>query len=338
MGDNLVVMASLTRELESSAECHSVLLEWKQLHDLLQELEVRFSLVGDRVQGRPLNEIQSYIPEIQRGWQVCGDHIITKLIPFAQEIKHIGQPYRVEDGQLSGEEWIVKIVQAQRSIDKDLEEIGLGPLQEHVGHLDSLITKHLFQADTRLQATRTVLKDSVTRLTTIMEEDSRIPAPLAEDLVEFVEAQKRLLEWMGLHGLFQRLRTNYLAIYSIASRKQPTELDSSTIELIRIAWQVFKNTIFQELIAFARTISYIGEAYREEGGSPRGEEWVVRLVQLQEAIDQALKDLSLRPLHEFIISLGSLIRRYFNEADDKLQKTAIELDRLSIQLRGRVGG
>jgi hypothetical protein len=328
-------MASLAHELQKCTQCYSVLLEWKQLHDLLQDLEVRFTLISERIRGKSPSDIQPHLLEMEQIWRLCGDTISNKLVPFAQGIKHSGERYEERNGQCVGEEWIVKIVQAKRDIDEDLQQLALAPLHDHLGNLDSLITKHLFRADTKLQATKATLSDSCHRLSMIVA-DEPLEDELAVELIQFIRFQQRLIEWMELHELFQKLRTYYTNIYSIVSQKHPTQLDAPTLELIRQGWRVFENTVFWELVAFAKAISHIGEAYQEQEQSLCGEEWVVKLVQLREAINQALKKLSLAPLHESLMELGGSIRRYFIKVDDELKKCAEELDRSSIKLQGRV--
>jgi hypothetical protein len=334
MDESQVLTQKLVSELTRCTDLHSELLEWKQLHDHLQGLEANVDLIVERVQGEPI-DIEPHLREIESVWSLCEDIISHRLVPFARGIEHIGRRYEERDGKRYGEDWIVKIVQAQTDVSQDLHRLRLGPLQEHIGYLSSLITKHLFRADVKLQQADTALNELCTRLSLLVA-DEFLGDDLAEGLIRFVEGQQRMLEWMRLHEVYQKLRTNYISIYRPVKQQQPREL-ALMISMIGRQWKFFKNTVFWELIAFARDISYIGEPYKDDEGALSGEGWVVKLVQLERAIDQALKDHSLVLLHESVCELGTLIGQYFIEVDKRFLRSVNDSNALSAELKRRIG-
>ena len=332
MEDDSAIMNNLARDLKECADYHSVLLEWKRLHDHLQRLEWSFGLIGDKVKRKGYQELTPEdISEIKRSWPRCRTVISADVIPFARRIRHIGKPYK-GDGQLSGEDWIIRLVAARDGIDAALEELSYKSLHDLVGTVDSLITRHLHIADKELQNTKADLNDFSARLLgSVAKISDRL---VAEEVREFVRIERHLLEWIDLHGLFQRLKISFASIYSIVSEKEASEIDSDDRALMERIWQSYQDAIFNELITFAKQIIYIGKAYHEdEEGNLYGEKWAVELVQVARGIDGALEEIAIRSLRKSIMKFHDLISQHYRITDHELMATVDSLNTLSSRLR-----
>lgn len=153
---------------------------------------------------------------------------------------------------------------------------------------------------------------------------------LEANLAELVKLNAYLLEWIELSDLLRELDRGLIPIYDETERKQPTEMNLS---LIGSQWRLWKDSTFVRLTVFARGIRYIGEPYEErDEARPQGPEWMTELVTAQRTIDQALRDLSLRPLQEHLQALHSTIGKHQHLANRRLQETARAVLTLSNEL------
>lgn len=333
--------AALTGYLETFGRMDQILLEWKELHDLLQRLQTNFSLVRNRARGRKVDELLQRLGDINLEWGLCRALISNELVPFAEGIKYIGEPYKREDDRLRGEEWAVKIVNVGERIDEALKEESGALLKELIGSFDGLVMKHIYRAELNLEGMKGNLDRLSDKLSGMIgkieagEEGFAELKDLVKDLKEFVDYQKRLLEWIGLHGLFHEIQIFFTTIYSIVSPRRAKEL-TPHIASIESNWRSFESTLFEEFVTFAKNIEYIGKAYSEDARGTYGEEWIVELVAVRKTIERALRELRLKLLREAIGEFHRLIRKHFIMANRKLKETADSLDKLLARLLGRI--
>lgn len=165
---------SLPTDEQARAELREVIAEltalqaqmagWKELHHLLHEVLVAFSLFHTRVipfgeGGFSAGESQALL----QNWRPCQDRV-DMLADFAEEIEHIGRPFRREGRELRGERWVVEIVALQLLLENALKEDHPSPesLLELAEEFNSACHRHLALADRKLR----VVVDKLQRLST----------------------------------------------------------------------------------------------------------------------------------------------------------------------------
>ncbi len=139
---------------------------WKELHHLLHEVLVAFSLFHTRVipfgeGGFSADERQALL----QNWRPCQDRV-DMLVDFAEEIEHIGRPFRREGRELRGERWVVEIVALQLLLENALKEEHPSPesLLELAEEFNSVCHRHLALTDRKLRAVMDKLQRLSTRL------------------------------------------------------------------------------------------------------------------------------------------------------------------------------
>lgn len=143
----------LRESLSGLAAHHEHINEWKELHNLLQEL---------------LNAIDPFLAEIQRlcdayapsepkilrqWWRPCRRRI-GMIVAFAQSVRYVDQePYSEDNGTLHGPTWTVEIVLRQRQLEEILKEEACNTeeILELVVEFSDICHTHLYLADKNLR-------------------------------------------------------------------------------------------------------------------------------------------------------------------------------------------
>jgi len=138
--------------------------EWKELHHLLHQVVVAFAPFHARL--IPFGEDGFSTAERQallQNWRPCQDGI-DMLVDFAEEIEHIGRPFRREGRELHGERWAVETVALRLLLEDALKEDNPSPesLLELAAEFNSACHRHLALADGKLRA----VADKLQRLST----------------------------------------------------------------------------------------------------------------------------------------------------------------------------
>lgn len=146
-------LQSLVQSLRSFAAYHEVIGEWKELHNLLQELLndlSQFWTEVDRLYGEGEDGAREHL---RRRWRPC-ERRIRRLIDFAKGVSYIWEePFHEEDGEIrGGPPWAVEIFLRQSRIRETLdeEEIDIKNLYELAGEISDTCDSHLYQADRNL--------------------------------------------------------------------------------------------------------------------------------------------------------------------------------------------
>jgi hypothetical protein len=131
----------------------SEVAEWAELHHLLHEVLTAFSLfqaclVDLRGSGLGALDLQVLL----QNWRLCQGRIDV-LVDFAEEIEHIGPPFRREADGLRGERWVVDVVALQMLFEDVLKEgnIDLDGTLELAEEFNGRCLHHLALADRRLR-------------------------------------------------------------------------------------------------------------------------------------------------------------------------------------------
>lgn len=147
------VRAELCEVIRELTALQAQMAEWEELHHLLHKVLVAFSLFHARL--IPLGEDGFSAAELQallQNWRPCQDGI-DMLVDFAEEIAHIGSPFRREGRELRGERWVVDIVALQLLFEDVLKEDNPSPesLLELAEEFNSACHRHLALADRKLR-------------------------------------------------------------------------------------------------------------------------------------------------------------------------------------------
>jgi hypothetical protein len=146
-GEALDQLAQVLREL---GRFHEHLNEWKDLHNLLQEsLNALMPLKGELE--ATLEKPKSWKKATGiRLWGPCRTKL-TSLESFAENIKHIDQPFRRAGGAMQGPRWMVGIATNRDELSIRLKEGDLDAILDATSELWDTCYNFLEQADKRLR-------------------------------------------------------------------------------------------------------------------------------------------------------------------------------------------
>jgi hypothetical protein len=156
------VRAELRQVIAELTALQAQVAEWSECHHLLHEVLAAFSLFHARlISSGEDGSSAAGRQALLQNWRLCQDRLDT-LVDFAEEIDHIGNPFRREGRQLRGERWVVEIVALQLLLEDALKEDNPSPesLIELGEAFNSACHRHLALADRKL---RTVV-DKLQRL------------------------------------------------------------------------------------------------------------------------------------------------------------------------------
>ncbi len=158
--------AELRQVVEELISLQAQMAEWKELHHLLHEVLAVFApfharLIPSGGDGFSAAECQALL----QNWRPCQDGL-DMLADFAEEIEHIGAPFRREGRQLRGERWVVEIIALQLLFEDALKEDNPNPgsLLELAEEFNSACQRHLALADRKLRSAVDKLQRLSTRL------------------------------------------------------------------------------------------------------------------------------------------------------------------------------
>ncbi len=128
--------------------------EWAALHRLIRGVldglaPFRSLLVPRGGDGLGAAERQALL----QNWRPC-QRSVDGLVGFAEEVQHIGRPFRRDGRQLEGERWAVDVVSLQLLLEDALKEDvpDPGSMCELAEEMDSACRRHLALAEHGLRA------------------------------------------------------------------------------------------------------------------------------------------------------------------------------------------
>ncbi len=158
------VRAELGEVIAAHIALQAQVVEWEKTHHLLHEALAAFSLFHTRLISFGGDSFSTAERQaLLQNWRLCQDRL-DALVDFAEEIQHIGSPFRREGRELRGECWVVEIVALQLLFEDVLKEDNPSPesLLELAGAFDSACHRHLALADRKLR----MVVDKLQRLST----------------------------------------------------------------------------------------------------------------------------------------------------------------------------
>ena len=146
----------LVKSLKSFAAYHEPIKEWKDLHNLLQEL---YNAIGpfynkiDQLQNSTTEDEKIVLNDLRGWWRPC-QRRIRSMIRFAKKINYIwSEPYYEENGTLRGPDWVVEIVTLRQDIEVLLwgDVYDIRELYKLTAEFSDACLDHLYEADKNLR-------------------------------------------------------------------------------------------------------------------------------------------------------------------------------------------
>jgi len=104
--------------LQEFQKIHKTLYEWKELHNLLDEIMNSFNQFYSQIERLNGSSAKPDLEELQLLWSRVSIRV-TELVEFAKNITQIGDRYVEDQDHLLGERWVLEIL----SLRNDLEKI-----------------------------------------------------------------------------------------------------------------------------------------------------------------------------------------------------------------------
>ncbi len=128
------------------------LYEWKELHNLLQEVITSLS---------PLVGALEFAPDEGQVWRIdLGLRLwrqvriqLRKLESFSRDTKHIGDPFDDTEGTLKGAAWMVEIAPLQNELEEVLHRGDFAYAYNLATELSDICLTYLYKADKHLRDT-----------------------------------------------------------------------------------------------------------------------------------------------------------------------------------------
>lgn len=324
-------------QLGGMAALYTRLADWKDLHDLLHELENTFELVFKEIERLDPNALE--LTDVYDPWTLCGTQI-TRIKTFAGRAGlSIATTRYVElpEGGIQGDPWSVDIVTQARRLDAVLAEGSVSGLRRTARDMRQTIQTHMTGADKSLSDDTKRLEgltDAWLRSLPSAESarDSQLAAVLAsyrQTADDVTELHRHLFAAVRLHDLLQDLTGSYRRVRD-ETRGAPSRWDMFDVD---DAWRYCRsNVLDSRMLGFARENAGLVKTESAYTGAP----WAVELFTLADRFDTALASAVDR---NDLTQIGSAVRLFdtaqrqqFYMADKSLRDITRELQKLSAQV------
>ena len=140
--------------LKSFQHYHSLLYEWKELHNFLNDVLFMFgpfTLEIDRVE---IANEQPNLRILAQLWRPIAQKV-NALLEWGKSIQHIGTPFVQSDQGLQGAAWAIEIFVAKEHLDRLLKSsnVEAGDLFDARGEFGEKAETHMYLADKKLRET-----------------------------------------------------------------------------------------------------------------------------------------------------------------------------------------
>jgi hypothetical protein len=300
---------------------------WKNLHDILHNLDNAFDLVYNEA-----FRLATTLPDLSplfAPWDVCATHL-AELTEFARSgaQRIVEQPFERRNGQLSGDPWVVELLVAQRDLDDSLKEGSVRTVLRNVRQFRHAIHTHLNASDKALADESQILRKYTRTMARLLprteqgqEDTKRAQAfnQLRATFNEIQTMQDRLYVLLEQHDLLQDLYNDFTMVRDKA-RGAPNTWDLLDLE---DAWLFCKSDVLDSrLIPFVKRSGQL----REEAGALSGEAWAVDIVRLARELDDHLEEEALQALPGAIRQFGNTARQHFFVTDKLLKDITSQLN------------
>jgi hypothetical protein len=136
---------------------HEKLQEWKEVHNLLQDLQNNFAPCRSYIYALPRlrgnseqvqRDRERMLYEVEVEWRPC-KRVFIRLEDLARNIVLIGEPYNAETK--AGPDWFVILNDLARQIDKTIFESDILALTENLSAFGDRTNQYLYLADKTLR-------------------------------------------------------------------------------------------------------------------------------------------------------------------------------------------
>ena len=127
---------------------HRQLKEWKDVHNLLQDLQNEFSYCRSFIFTIDKIEPEKALFQIEVEWRPC-KRTLRKLEELATSIQAIGEPYQPESS--SGPDWFLILHEIATEISDALFKDNVATLTDHLSNFGDQVDQHLYRADKALR-------------------------------------------------------------------------------------------------------------------------------------------------------------------------------------------
>lgn len=170
-----------------------------------------------------------------------------------------------------------------------------------------------------------------------LPDDQDARSELREVINELTSLQAQMWEWKELHHLLHELLAAFAPFHAQLTLIGGNGLEASEGQMLLQNWRPCQDRV-DMLVDFAAAVEHIGRPFQQNGRELRGERWVVEIVALQFALEDALKERQPSPgsLLELTETFNSSCQRHLALADRKLRTVVGKLQRLSTCLLGGI--
>ncbi len=146
--------ANVLTVLQDFRTFHTQLYEWKELHNVLNDVIFVFDQFAREIERRDAAGAIGDVRLLKRLWQPV-DQKVDLLIEFAKGVSHIGSPLIIlPDGSLQGPPWAVELSVAAERLKEvfDGRPVDLATTYDATYAFADAVAKHMYLADKQLRA------------------------------------------------------------------------------------------------------------------------------------------------------------------------------------------
>jgi CHAT domain-containing protein len=328
-------LVRVSQQIARLNEASAALSEWKELHDILQNL----SKPVDSVYEMALNP--QAVSFLSYAWAPFKQDRDGLLIPFASErVRYIGRRYQVTEEGPSGDEWAVRTIQLANVLDKQIIEKNSRQIQEISGELRTIIYKYMTICNQQmidlLGQTKMLYNEAKEILESVRAEEDDLKrttlnwSAIQEDLLDLEDRNNRISEWLRFHNLFDSLHVKFAAIHT-------TALHEKSVDPIAESWNDLRESLITNLWEQAKTISKIGQAYVESpDGSLEGDPWIVDIKRKSDQLTKHVGGNDLALTRESISNLRNSVEQHYTQIDRNIKSEMNDFTMRSVALQARV--
>ncbi len=159
--DNDPLPDRLLGALKDFKQQHTLLWEWKELHNALNDVIFVFDQFSKEVERRDASNSLGDVHALKRLWRPV-EQKVELLLDFATKVQHIGKPLITQaDGSRQGPPWAIELAGATDQLKHlfDEDALTLDTIYEATYAFSDAAEKHMYLADKQLRDTAGELYD-----------------------------------------------------------------------------------------------------------------------------------------------------------------------------------
>lgn len=296
---------------------------WKTLHETLHDLDGILDLIALDLGRTEVDRERLRLTWRQAALKLDALRLFAANAPISETLFRLG-----DDGTLTGDPWVVEVLAAARSFERELDGGLLRGLRRSLRDLRRAVATHLNTSDK-------AIADSLSAFPTESIWTEGAPTPALQTLVESINQQHRtLVTTVHRHDLLQDL----LDVFRRVRQEARTDASPERLDSLNAAWDFARASVIDSrLLPYVRANHLLVEA---ADGTLTGDAWAVELFttarRLDAAIESALDTDDSALIGEALRGFDSALNRYFLSTDSQLRQLTAELRGLGAQLSALV--